>query len=429
MKDLIQELSWRGLLKNITPGLIEKSKKRPITLYVGFDPTADSLHIGNLLPILLLIHFERAGHHPIAVLGGATGMIGDPSGKSSERQLLDKDLIEHNIQCLKEQLSRLLYIKSSNIRLLNNYDWISPLSFIEFVRDVGKHFTINYMLSKDSIKKRFNPESPKKGMSFTEFTYQLLQGYDFYHLYKNENCLLQIGGSDQWGNIVTGIELIRKKTSGTAYGLTFPLVTKYDGTKFGKSKVEGNIWLDAKRTSPYIFFQFWMNISDDEAIRFIKMYTLLPIEEIDQLIEEHKKAPNKRILQQILAKEITQWIYSTEYYNKSVYASKFLFNNNLIASLKDLDKKTFISIFEGVPRATIFMEDLLKGVSIIEVLTEKSGFFSSKGEARRSLKEKSISVNHQKVDENFTLSKIHIIAERYILLKKGKKKYLILEAT
>lgn len=426
MKDLIKEFSWRGLLQEHTPGLEDQLKKDKIALYVGFDPTADSLHIGSLLPIIMLVHFERAGHKPMAIVGGATGMIGDPSGKSTERQLLDESTLTHNINCIKAQLARFLKLESGNTRLLNNYDWMREISFLEFARDIGKHLTVNYMMSKDSVKRRLGASSCE-GMSFTEFTYQLLQAYDFLYLFQSEKCLLQIGGSDQWGNITTGIELIRRKTGATAHGLTFPLITKADGTKFGKSESGENIWLEARRTSPYKFFQFWINTSDDEAERFIKMYTFLPKETIDQLIEDHRQKPHERILQQRLAAELTRWVHGDEACKSALSASKFLFGNNPVNSMELLDDETFLSVFEGVPRAQISIEDLQRGITIVDALVEKSGFLSSKAEARRALKEKSVLVNRQRVDESFILGKINILAKRYILLQRGKKSYFILE--
>ncbi|WP_103327762.1 tyrosine--tRNA ligase [Bacteroidetes bacterium endosymbiont of Geopemphigus sp.] len=426
MEDLIKEFSWRGLLQEHTPGLQDQLKRDKITLYVGFDPTADSLHIGSLLPIIMLAHFERTGHKPMAIIGGATGMIGDPSGKSTERQLLDEFTLAHNISCIKSQLARFLNFEMGNTRLLNNHDWMREISFLEFAQDIGKHLTVNYMMSKDSVKKRLG-DSSSKGMSFTEFTYQLLQAYDFLHLFQNENCLLQIGGSDQWGNITTGIELIRRKMGATAHGLTFPLITKADGAKFGKSESGENIWLEARRTSPYKFFQFWINTSDEEAGRFIKMYTFLPKDTINQLIEDHRKKPHKCILQQRLATELTRWVHGEEACKSALSASRLLFGNNPMTSMEVLDDETFLSVFEGVPRAQISIEDLQKGISIIDALVEKSGFLSSKAEARRALKERSILVNRQRIDEDLILGKTNIREKRYILLQRGKKSYFILE--
>lgn len=425
MKDLLKELAWRGLLCKYTLGIKDQLKKEYNTLYIGFDPTSDSLHIGNLLPIFMLELFHRFGHKTLTIIGGATGMIGDPSGKYKERTLLDKEILLHNIHCIQKQLELFLNVDKIKTKLLNNYDWIGNLSFINFVRDIGKNLTVNYMMAKDSVKNRLSAES--EGISFTEFTYQLLQAYDFYYLYTHENCRLQIGGSDQWGNIITGIELIRRITGGTAHGLTFPLVTKSNGTKFGKSDNNENIWLDYRKTSPYKFYQFWMNISDEEASRFIKFYTFLHKEEIDHLLYNHKKAPYRRILQKTLAKNMTQWIHGKENYKKSLKVSNFLFGKDTMRSLASLDEKTFLSVFKGVPHVQIHRDILQRGLSIVEAFTEKSGFFSSKGEAIRALKEKSIYVNKEKVDDKFLLNENNIIANRYILLQKGKKNYFILE--
>lgn len=425
MKNFLKELSWRGLLQDCTPELDDQLNKESTTLYVGFDPTADSLHVGSLLPITMLVRFEQAGHKPIVLLGGATGMIGDPSEKATERQLLNQEIVTHNINCIKTQLAKFLDFETGKTRLLNNYDWIRKISFLEFSRDIGKHITVNYMMSKDSVKRRLSAFS-SEGMSFTEFTYQLLQAYDFLHLYKNQNCLLEIGGSDQWGNITTGIELIRRKLDATAHGLTFPLITKKDGTKFGKSEAGDNIWLDPKRTSPYKFFQFWLNSSDDEAIRFIKIYTFLSKEAIDELIKNHQQKPHERILQKRLATEITQWVHGEQACEKALKVSKILFENDALASIEKLDDEMFLSVFQGVPRTEISINDLEKGMTIIDILV-KSEFFKSKAEARRALKEKSISVNRQRVDEDFILDTSHILAKRYVLLQRGKKSYFVLQ--
>lgn len=423
MKDILKEFAWRGLLCKYTLGIKEQLEKEPNKLYIGFDPTSDSLHIGNLLPILMLEHFHRFGHKTLIIIGGATGMIGDPSGKYKERTLLDKELLLHNIHCIQKQLE--LFLNVEKTKLLNNYDWIGNLSFLNFVRDIGKNLTVNYMMAKDSIRSRLKIES--EGISFTEFTYQLLQAYDFYHLYTNENCRIQIGGSDQWGNIITGIELIRKITGGIAHGITFPLVTNSNGTKFGKSDNNNNIWLDYKKTSPYKFYQFWLNISDEEASRFIKLYTFLQKEEIDHILYTHEKAPWKRIIQKTLAKNMTKWIHGEENYKKSLKVSNSLFGKDPIRSLSSLDEKTFLSVFQGVPHFQIHRSLLQKGLPIIEALTENSGFFASKGEAIRALKEKSIYVNREKVDDNFCLNENSMIANHYILLQKGKKNFFILD--
>jgi tyrosyl-tRNA synthetase len=425
MKDILKELSWRGLLCKYTIGIKEQLEKKYNKLYIGFDPTSDSLHIGNLLPIFILEHFHRFNYKTLIIIGGATGMIGDPSGKHKERTLLNKDILLHNIHCIQKQLELFLNIKKKKIKLLNNYDWLGKLSFLNFVRDIGKNLTINYMMAKDSVKLRVREES--EGISFTEFTYQLLQAYDFYHLYTHEDCRIQIGGSDQWGNIITGIELIRRITGKTAHGITFPLVTKLNGTKFGKSDNNENIWLDYRKTSPYKFYQFWLNISDEEASRFIKFYTFLQKDEIDHLLYTHNKSPYKRILQKTLAKNITKLIHGEENYKKSINVSNFLFGNDPIRFIASLDAKTFLSSFQGVPHTKIYRVNLQKGISIIEALTENSGFFPSKGEAIRALKEKSIYVNREKVNDNFIINENSLIANHYILLQKGKKNYFILD--
>lgn len=424
MKDILKELDWRGLLYKYTTGIRVQFKKEYNTLYIGFDPTSDSLHIGNLLPILILKHFHRLGYKTLTIIGGATGMIGDPSGKSKERILLNKEILLHNIHCIQKQLEILLNVDKKKNKLLNNYDWIGKISFLNFIKDIGKNLTINYMLAKDSIRSRLNTET--EGISFTEFTYQMLQAYDFYHLYTHENCRIQIGGSDQWGNIITGIELIRRITGGTAHGITFPLVTKSNGTKFGKSDNNENIWLDYKKTSPYKFYQFWLNISDEEASRFIKFYTFFYKEEIDHLIYNHIKAPYKRIIQKTLAKNMTKLIHGEENYKKSLKISNFLFGNDPIRSLASLDEKTFLSVFQEVPHIQIDRSLLQEGLSIIDVLTKNKEFFFSKGEAMRALKENYIYVNKEKVDENFFLNENSIIANSYILLQKGKKKSFLL---
>lgn len=424
MKDILKELSWRGLLCKYTLGINEQLKKESNKLYIGFDPTSNSLHIGNLLPIFILKHFHRFGHKPLIIIGGATGMIGDPSGKYKERTLLDKEILFFNIKCIKKQLELILNLEIKKIKLLNNYDWFENKSFLNFIRDIGKNLTVNYMLSKESVRLRVKTDS--EGISFTEFTYQLLQAYDFYHLYTHENCRIQIGGSDQWGNIMTGIELIRKITGESAHGLTFPLVTKSNGTKFGKSDKNKNIWLDHRKTSPYKFYKFWMNISDDEANRFIKYYTFLQKEEIDHLLYTHNKDPYKRLLQKTLAKNITKLIHGEKNYKFSTIISNFLFGNDPIRFLASLNKKTFLSFFYGIPHLQIHRNLLEKGISIKEVLTEKSSFFSSKGEVIRALKERAIYVNREKVDDNFFLNENNIIANNYILIQKGKKNFFIL---
>ncbi|MGB0390945.1 MAG: tyrosine--tRNA ligase [Salibacteraceae bacterium] len=417
--DLVKELTWRGLIHDIMPGTEELLNKEMVSGYVGFDPTADSLHIGNLVPIMLLVHLQRAGHRPLALVGGATGMIGDPSGKSSERNLLDLEVMNHNLNCQKTQLQKFLDFDCgvNSAEVVNNYDWFKDMNFLDFIRDTGKHITVNYMMSKDSVKNRLAGE----GMSFTEFTYQLIQGYDFYHLYNQKNCKLQMGGSDQWGNIVTGTELIRRKSQGSGFALTAPLVKKADGTKFGKSE-GGNVWLDAKKTSPYKFYQYWLNSSDEDAENFIKIFTLLDEQTINDLIAQHKEAPHMRLLQKRLGEELTKLVRSEEDLQTAIEASNILFGKATADSLKALNEDDFLSIFEGVPQGTLTNYD---GMGIIDALAE-SGFLKSKGDARRSLKENAISVNKEKVKEDFVLSSDNLISDKYILLQRGKKNYFLL---
>ena len=428
MKNLIEELRWRGLVHNIIDGTEEQLLKEPTTAYIGFDPTSDSLHIGSLVPIILLVHLRKFGHKPVALVGGATGMIGDPSGKSDERNLLTEEVLEKNVNGIKGVLSRFLDFNSTDENapiLVNNYDWMKDFSFIAFARDVGKRITVNYMMAKDSVKKRF--DSDGAGMSFTEFTYQLIQGYDFYHLYKNYNCLLQMGGSDQWGNITTGTELVRRMggEDAKAYAMTCPLITKADGSKFGKSE-GGNIWLDADKTSVYKFYQFWLNTSDVDAEKYIKIFTFLDKETIESLIAEHQEAPHLRVLQKCLAAEVTTFVHSEEALNKAIEASNILFGNSTTDDLKRLDSETFLEVFDGVPQAEISMSELENGLDIVVVLNEKSGFMKSNGEARRALAENSISVNRQKVQEGFTLTKNDLINNEFVLLQRGKKNYFVL---
>jgi len=428
MKNLIEELTWRGLVHNIIDGTEEQLLKEPTAAYIGFDPTSDSLHIGSLVPIILLVHLKNFGHKPIALVGGATGMIGDPSGKSDERNLLTEEVLNHNVAGIKRVLSRFLDFNSTDKNapvLVNNYDWMKEFSFIDFARDVGKRITVNYMMAKDSVKKRFAADGA--GMSFTEFTYQLIQGYDFYHLYKNYNCLLQMGGSDQWGNITTGTELIRRMTTedSKAYAMTCPLITKSDGSKFGKSE-GGNIWLDADKTSVYKFYQFWLNTSDEDAEKYIKIFTFLEKEVIDTLIEEHRKAPHLRVLQRKLAEEITIFVHSKDDLENAVKASGILFGNSTADDLKALDAKTFLDVFDGVPQADISMEELKTGIDIVDVLNTKTGFLKSNGEARRALGENSIAVNREKVQDGFTLTTNDLINNRFVLLQRGKKNYFVL---
>lgn len=427
-KNFVEELRWRGLLHNIMPGTEEQLQKEQTTAYIGFDPTADSLHIGSLVQIILLMHFQNAGHKPIALVGGATGMIGDPSGKSNERNLLDEETLNKNIAGVKKTLERFIDFSGdidNAAEMVNNYDWMKNLSFLEFARDIGKHITVNYMMAKDSVKNRINAES-KEGMSFTEFTYQLVQGYDFLHLYTHKNCKLQIGGSDQWGNITTGTELIRRKVQGKAYALTSPLVTKADGTKFGKTE-GGNIWLDTKRTSPYKFYQYWLNSSDVDAENYIKIFTFLDQETVEKLIEEHKQAPHLRLLQKRVGEEVTVMTHGKEAYDNAVKASSILFGRSTASDLKVLDEQTFLDIFEGVPQGEISKEDMDNGMDIVEALNEKTGFLKSNGEARRALKENSISVNKEKVKDGFTISNKDLIADKFILLQRGKRNYFLLK--
>ena len=427
MKNFIEEVTWRGMLHDVMPGTEEHLMEQMRVAYVGIDPTADSLHIGHLVGVMLLKHFQSAGHKPIALIGGATGMIGDPSGKSNERNLLNEETLLHNQEAIKKQLSKFLDFDSNAnnaAEMVNNYDWMKEFSFLEFIRDVGKHITVNYMMAKDSVKKRLNGEAAD-GMSFTEFTYQLVQGYDFLHLYKNKQATLQMGGSDQWGNITTGTELIRRKEQGKAYALTCPLITKADGTKFGKSE-GGNIWLDAERTSPYKFYQYWLNTSDVDAEKYIKIFTFLSKEEIEKLIEEHKEAPHLRALQKKLAEEITIMVHSKEDLENAIQASGILFGNTSSDALKTLDAKTFLEVFDGVPQANISKDELTQGIDIVEVLNAKSGFMKSNGEARRALNENSISVNREKVQEGFVLTTNDLINNQFVLLQRGKKNYFIL---
>lgn len=398
------------------------------TAYVGFDPTADSLHIGNLVPIMLLAFFQRCGHKPIALVGGATGMIGDPSGKSSERNLLDEPTLRHNQECVKNQLAQFLDFSSgaeNQAELLNNYDWMKEFSFLGFIRDVGKHITVNYMMAKDSVKNRLSGDAAE-GMSFTEFTYQLVQGYDFLHLYQKYGCTLQMGGSDQWGNITTGTELIRRIGNGKGYALTCPLITKSDGSKFGKSE-GGNIWLSPNRTSPYKFYQYWLNSSDEDAEKYIKIFTFLDKETIDRLIAEHKEAPHLRILQKRLAQEVTTTIHSEVDYENAVKASEILFGKSTAEDLKLLDEKTFLEVFEGVPQGELSRNLLEDGIDIVALLVEHTGFLKSNGEARRALKENSISVNRDRVEEGCLLSRSDLINNQFILLQRGKKNYFVVK--
>lgn len=426
MKNFIEEVTWRGMLHDVMPGTEEHLMEQMRVAYVGIDPTADSLHIGHLVGVMLLKHFQISGHKPLALVGGATGMIGDPSGKSNERNLLDEATLRHNQEAIKGQLARFLDFTSdaaNAAELVNNYDWMKNFSFLDFIRDIGKHITVNYMMSKDSVKKRLSSEAAE-GMSFTEFTYQLVQGYDFLHLYKNKNCTLQMGGSDQWGNITTGTELVRRIASGKAYALTCPLITKADGTKFGKSE-GGNIWLDAARTSSYKFYQYWLNTSDIDAEKYIKIFTFLSKEEIEVLTEKHREAPHLRLLQKRLAEEITVMVHSTEDLENAIKASNILFGNSTSDDLKQLDEATFLDVFDGVPQAEISRNEIETGINVVDVLNEKTGFFKSNGEARRALTANSISVNKEKVAEEFVLSTKDLINNQFVLLQSGKKNYFV----
>ena len=428
MTNFVEELRWRGLLHDIMPDTEDYLLKNKTAGYIGFDPTADSLHIGSLVQILILKHFQLAGHNPIALIGGATGMVGDPSGKSAERNLLDEDTLAKNIAGVKSQLARFLDFDSTldnKAELVNNYDWMKDISLIDFVRDVGKHITVNYMMAKDSVKKRLGSES-SVGMSFTEFTYQLFQGYDFYHLYKEKNCMLQMGGSDQWGNITTGTELIRRKAQGKAYAITVPLVTKADGTKFGKTE-GGNVWLDAERTSPYKFYQYWLNSSDDDAENYIKIFTFLDKEAIEKLITEHKENPHLRLLQKTIGEEVTTMTHGKEAFENALKASNILFGKSTASDLKSLDEQTFLDVFEGVPQAEIAKTDFENGLDMIAALSANTNFLNSNSDARRALKENAISVNKEKVQEDFLITANDLIASKYVLLQRGKKNYFLLK--
>lgn len=427
LKNFVEELKWRGMIHDVMPETEEHLMETMRSAYVGFDPTADSLHIGNLVPIMLLSFYQRCGHRPVALVGGATGMIGDPSMKNSERNLLDEATLKKNQEGVHNQLSQFLDFSSAIENpavLVNNYNWMKEFSFLDFIRNVGKHITVNYMMAKDSVKTRLSGESAD-GLSFTEFTYQLIQGYDFVHLYRNLDCTLQMGGSDQWGNITTGTELIRRMEGGKGYALTCPLITKSDGSKFGKSE-GGNIWLDANRTSPYKFYQYWLNSSDDDAEKYIKIFTFLDQETIEGLIVEHKEAPHLRVLQKRLAEEVTTTVHSTLEFENAVKASEILFGNSTSEDLKSLDEKTFLDVFDGVPQAEISKEEIKNGVDIIGALAEKTGFLKSNGEARRALKENSISVNKEKVSDDFQISENDLINGQFVLLQRGKRNYFII---
>jgi len=428
--NFVEELTWRGMIHDIMPGTDELLGKEMTTAYVGIDPTADSLHIGHLVSVMMLIHLQRCGHRPVVLVGGATGMIGDPSGKSQERNLLDEPTLRHNQECLKMQLSHFLDFESKEPNaavMVNNYDWMREFSFLGFIRDIGKHITVNYMMSKDSVKKRISSDSAV-GMSFTEFTYQLVQGTDFLHLYQALGCKLQMGGSDQWGNITTGTELIRRKLGGEAFALTCPLITKADGGKFGKTE-EGNVWLDKNLTSPYKFFQFWLNTSDEDAERYIKIFTLLEKKEVEKLVEEHKQAPHERKLQKTLAREVTIMVHSEEDYNSAVDASEILFGKSTSETLHRIDEKTFLSVFEGVPQFDVAGSILKNGIPFSELAAEKSQVFPSKGELRRTVKGGGVSLNKEKIeDSEMIIDSSKLINKKYLLVQKGKKNYFIIKA-
>jgi tyrosyl-tRNA synthetase len=422
--NFVDELRWRGMIHDVMPGTAEQLEKEMTTAYVGIDPTADSLHIGHLVSIMMLKHLQLGGHKPLALVGGATGMIGDPSGKSEERNLLSEDLLRHNQECIKEQLLKFLDFdtsKPNHAEIVNNYDWMKEFSFLGFLRDVGKHLTVNYMMAKDSVKKRL-----ETGISFTEFTYQLVQGYDFLHLYDTKNCKLQMGGSDQWGNITTGTELIRRKSGGEAFALTCPLITKADGGKFGKTE-KGNIWLDPEKTSPYAFYQFWLNCSDEDSKRYIRIFTLFSKQEIEALELEHEQAPHLRALQKALAKDLTLRVHGQAEYDQAVQASEILFGKGTTETLRMLDEKTLLGVFEGVPQSEISRGELEAGISMVDFLSEKTGIFASKGEARRMLKEGGVQVNKEKALEEATVTSAYLLNNKYILAQKGKKNYFLVK--
>jgi tyrosyl-tRNA synthetase len=427
IKNFVEELKWRGMIHDTMPGAEDHLMETMRSAYVGFDPTADSLHIGNLVPIMLLAHFQRSGHKPFALVGGATGMIGDPSGKSSERNLLDEKTLRHNQDAIKGQLAHFLDFESdvaNSAELVNNYDWMKEFSFLEFIRDVGKHITVNYMMSKDSVKNRISSESTD-GMSFTEFTYQLVQGYDFLHLYRENNCSIQMGGSDQWGNITTGTELIRRVAQGKGFAITCPLITKSDGSKFGKSE-GGNVWLDANRTSPYKFYQYWLNSSDEDTEKYIKIFTFLTEDEISSIIAAHQEVPHQRRLQKRLAEEITTMVHSKSDFENAEKASNILFSKTFKADIKTLDEKTFLDVFEGVPQAEI-SKDELPQLDMIGALAAQTNFLGSNSDARRALKENAVSVNKEKVKEAYQLSEEDLINDKYIIINKGKKNTYIIK--
>jgi len=429
MQNFVEELRWRGMIHDMTPNTEEQLLKEMTSGYVGIDPTADSLHIGHLVGVMMLVHLQLAGHRPIALVGGATGMIGDPSGKSQERNLLDEKTLRKNEYALKKQLAKFLDFQRGDNKalLVNNYDWMKEFSFLDFIRDIGKHLTVNYMMSKDSVKKRISADS-KAGMSYTEFSYQLVQGTDFLHLYQNENCKLQMGGSDQWGNIITGTELIRRKLGHeqNAYAITCPLITKADGSKFGKTE-GGNVWLDSEKTSPYEFYQFWLNVSDEDAEKYIKIFTLLSKDVIDKLITEHKNEPHLRLLQKELSKDITCRVHSKEAYNAAIEASQILFGKGTTEMLKNMDEQTLLNVFKGVPQSEISKEEFEAGIGILDFLSAKAGAFKSNGEARRMLKDNAVSINKAKITESYVITSESLLNSKYVLVQKGKKNYFLVK--
>ena len=428
--DFIEELTWRGMVHTVMPGTDEQLKKEMTTAYLGIDPTADSLHIGHLCGVMMLRHFQRCGHKPLALIGGATGMIGDPSGKSAERNLLDEATLRHNQEAIKKQLAKFLDFESdapNRAEMVNNYDWTKDVTFLDFAREIGKHITVNYMMAKDSVQKRLNGEA-RDGLSFTEFTYQLLQGFDYYTLYKERGCRLQLGGSDKWGNITTGTELIRRKLGGEAYALTCPLITKADGGKFGKTE-SGNVWLDPERTSPYKFYQFWLNVSDTDAEKYLKIFTFLSKEEIEALAAEHAADPGKRPMQRRLAKELTVMVHSEKDYEAAVEASSILFGNNTGEALHNLDERTLLDVFEGVPQFSVAKGDIDAGVPLLELLAVKTGVFPSKGEARKMVQQGGASINKEKVtDPAAVIDAGALLGGKYIHIQKGKKNHFLLVA-
>lgn len=428
--NFIEELTWRGMIHTMMPGTDEQLAKEMTTAYLGIDPTADSLHIGHLCGVMMLRHFQRCGHKPLALVGGATGMIGDPSGKSAERNLLDEKTLRHNQEAIKKQLSKFLDFDSdapNRAEMVNNYDWTKDVTFLDFAREIGKHITVNYMMAKDSVQKRLNGEA-RDGLSFTEFTYQLLQGFDFLHLYQEKNCKLQLGGSDQWGNITTGSELIRRKLGGEAYALTCPLITKADGGKFGKTE-SGNVWLDPRYTSPYKFYQFWLNVSDADAEKYLKIFTFLTKEEIEELVKEHAENPGARPLQKRLAKEVTTMVHSEKDYEAAVEASQILFSNSAGEALKALDEQTLLDIFDGVPRFSIPKSELEAGIPLLDLLAVKTAVFPSKGEARKMVQGNGVSINKEKVtDPNATVDVAALLGGKYIHIQKGKKNHFLVIA-